>query len=101
MRRALSLKAQAEKLLFQYNEWVLVQMDSASHKEIINAGDPVQYKKDSYHRVEIPISGEARRYIFRLWKREIGLKYNACVRELNQIGMAHGLQLITLERPHP
>jgi hypothetical protein len=80
---------------------VLLKKDSASAEEVINVGDPVSYKKGEYHRQRIAVPEEARRYIFALWKRELALAYNQKVRELNQIGMLHGLPLLPIDRPHP
>lgn len=101
MRRALTLKSEADALLKKYKEWVLLKKEGSSEKEVINVGDPVLYKKDQYNRQVIAVPEEARRYIFALWKRELALEYNKKVRELNQIGMLHGLTLLPIERPHP
>lgn len=101
MRRALAAKSEADKLLRQYNEWVLVRVDGHSYREFLNVGDPIAFRKDSCSRQEVPIPETARRYVFRLWKHEIALKYNALVRELNQIGMQHDLSLLSVVRPVP
>ena len=99
MRRALDLANNAQQLLKKHNEYVLLKVDQASSAEFINVGDPVQFRKDEYHRMKVPIPAEARRYVFALWKREIALKYNAIVRELNQIGMSHSFELLPITRP--
>jgi len=101
MHRAIQLEHNAKKLREQHDKYVLLRRDSYTKPEIINAGDPFLYKEKDYHRVEIPIPDEARRYIFALWKREIALKYNSIVRELNQIGMTTDLRPLSIERPHP
>ena len=95
MQRAIDIKARAEKLKRQLDTYVLLKRDSAC-KEVISLGHPEQFKKDSYWRLETPIPEAARRYVFRLWQRETTLKYNALVRELNQIGVLHELNLLTV-----
>lgn len=101
MRRALALEAEARKLLKQYEKYVLLRPDANSMKEIINVGDPHTYQKDSYSRLQVEIPGQARRYAFQLWRKEIALRYNAAVRELNQTGALTGLRLLTIQEPHP
>lgn len=95
MQRAIGIEAHAKKLKNQLDTYVLLKRDSVC-KEVISLGHPEQFKKDSYWRVETPIPEEARRYVFRLWQRETTLKYNALVRELNQIGILHDLKLATV-----
>lgn len=101
MRRALELESNARRLLKQHNEYVLLRVDSSATPEVINVGDPVNFRKDEYHRMKVAIPQEARRYVFGLWKRETALKYNAIVRELNQIGMTTDLRPLPTERPRP
>lgn len=100
MQRAIGIKAEAEKLKRQLDTYVLLRRDSTC-KEVIALGHPEQFKKDSYWRLETPIPEEARRYVFRLWQRETALKYNAYVRELNQIGVTHDLALIPVPSNAP
>lgn len=101
MRRAIGLESEARALLKQYETYVLLQPDSYMKKETINVGDPVTYKTNQYHRIEVEIPTKARRYVFNLWRKEIALKYNTKVRELNQIGALTDLRLIPIQEPHP
>ncbi len=98
MRHALAVQKSAIALKKQHDTYVLLKREN---KEFVLAGDPVSYRTNEYHRTEIQIPEEARRYVFNLWKREIALKYNAAVRELNQLGMDHGLQSLPITRPFP
>lgn len=93
MQRAIGIQNEAKKLKGQLDTFVLLKRDSLC-KEVIALGHPEQFKKDSYWRVETPIPEEARRYVFRLWQREIALKLNARIRELNQLGVLHDLRLV-------
>lgn len=94
MRRALELHSLAQKLKRQLDEFVLLKRDSATQGEIISVGDPVIYKTREYHRISVPIPEDARRYVFRLWRKETARKYNDCVRELNKIGATHSFRLV-------
>ncbi len=96
MRHALAIEAEVSKLKKQLDEWVLLKLDSNSAKEIINVGDPISFRTNEYHRMQVAIPEAARRYVFRLWQREIALKLNEKIRELNQLGMTHGLQLVEI-----
>lgn len=94
MTHAISVERSAIQLKRQFDEFVLLKLDQASKPEIINVGDPVQWKKGEYHRVEVKIPDEVRRLAFRQWRKGIALQFNERVRELNRIGMTHGLRLI-------
>lgn len=86
MKRGLELLNAANRLRKQLDEFVLLQRDSFT-KEVVCLGDPVSYKSGEYHRVEIPLSDQLRRYAFRIWRQEQTLRYNSIVRELNQLGV--------------
>jgi len=86
MQEALGWKARADKLREKLDGWVLLQRD-AYVKEVICVGEPVSYKKGDYHRVEVAVPDEIRRYAFRLWKRQIALEYNEACRKLAQFGV--------------
>ena len=94
MRHALAVEAEARKLRKQLDEYVLIKADTGCQKEVINVGDPVKFRESEYCRVQVPIPESARRYVFNLWRKEVALKYNALVRELNQIGVDTDLALI-------
>lgn len=94
MRRALELVSTAEKLKRQMDKFVLLVRDNSTRGETILVGDPVSYKQGEYHRVDVPIPEAARRYVFRLWRKEIAQKFNAAVRELNQLGASHEFRLV-------
>ncbi len=94
MQRALSLISSAERLRSQFDKYVLLKRDSGNRGETIQVGDPVMYRKGEYHRIDVPIPEEARRLVFNLWRKEVALKYNETVRELNQLGASHGFELI-------
>jgi hypothetical protein len=94
MSHALSLNHQAGSLRKQYDKYVLLRKDHNAKEEVLNVGDPAG--RDQYNRVFVPIPEAARRHVFHLWRREIALKHNAIVRELNQLGVKHGHSLIAL-----
>ena len=94
MRCALSVEAEARKLKRHLDEYVLLKRDNSSREETISVGDPVKFRESEYCRVQVPIPESARRYVFNLWRKEVALKYNALVRELNQIGVDTDLALI-------
>lgn len=94
MRRAISVEAEAIKIKRQIDGWVLLKPDSASKPEVINVGDPVAYKQGEYHRMTVEIPDAIRRLAFRQWRKELALKFNERVRELNRVGMATDLRLI-------
>ncbi len=94
MRRAISIEAEARKLKKQFDEYVLLKVDSGCTREVINVGDPVSYRKGEYHRVEIAIDETVRRLAFRAWRKNVALKFNEYVRELAQIGASTDLRLI-------
>ena len=94
MRHALAVEAKARKLKRYLDEYVLLKRDHSLREETINVGDPVRYREGEYHRVHVPIPESARRYVFNLWRKEVALKYNECVRELAQLGVDTDLSLI-------
>lgn len=85
-RDALYWKAKADKLRKQLDEFVLLKRDAYT-KEVVCLGDPVSFKQGEYHRVEVPLSDDLRRYAFRLWKRETTLEYNEICRKMAQLGL--------------
>jgi len=93
-RRAISVEAEARKIKYQFDQWVLLSRDSYSKDEVINVGDPVQYKKGEYHRMTIVIPDAVRRLAFRQWRKELAINFNKLVRELNQLGVSHDMSLI-------
>lgn len=94
MRRAISIEAEARKIKRHFDQWVLLKMDSASHPEVINVGDPVDFRKNEYHRMKVAIPDAVRRLAFRQWRKELALEYNKYVRELAQLGVHTDLSLI-------
>lgn len=94
MRHALAVEAEARKLKRHLDEYVLLKRDHSSREEVINVGDPMRFQKNKYHHIHVPIPESARRYVFNLWRKEVALKYNEYVRELNQIGVSTDLSLI-------
>ena len=98
MRRALELQSRAVAIRKQYDAYVLLKRDQ---KEFILCGDPVSYRKDEYHRMQVEIPESARRHVFNLWRKDVADKHDAIVRELNKIGMAHGLTKIEAKAVHP
>jgi hypothetical protein len=100
MKDALAWKQKADKLRTQLNEFVLLQRDSYT-KEVVCLGEPVSYKKGEFHRVEVPIPDEVRRYAFRVWKRETTLQYNDACRKIAQLGLVtdHALRPLPEARP--
>lgn len=93
MRRALELCQRGRALRKQYDTFVLLKREYTTPKEVIYVGEPSRVKGD-YFGTEVAIPDEARRHVFNLWKRDIALKHNAIVRELNQLGMTHDLTKI-------
>jgi len=97
MHRALGLLQQATSLRKQFDTYKLAAKTGGQHQEAIN----VCYKESgSWSDMKgtfIQIPEAARRHVFNLWRRETALKHNAIVRELNQIGMKHGLAVIDLK----
>lgn len=85
-RDALGWKQKADKLRQQLDEYVLLKRDSYV-KEVVCLGDPVRFKQNDYHRVEVPLSDALRRYAFRLWKRETTMEYNEACRKMAQLGL--------------
>ena len=98
MRRALSLMSEATKLLHELDNYVLLQRSSDSgHSEKIRVGPPAGAAHPGQYRpYDVEIPEEARRHVFNLWRRSQALKFNNCVRELNQLGVDHDLVLIRL-----
>ena len=94
MRHALAVEAQARKIKQQFDQYVLLKIDPASQKEVINVGDPVTYRQNEFHRMQVAIPEAARQYVFRLWRKEIALKFNEHVRKLAQLGMTTDLRQI-------
>lgn len=94
MRRALMLISDAKSAQRQLNEYVLLVRDSSKKGETIQVGDPVTYRNNEYHRLDVPIPEDARRYVFRLWRKEVARRFNAMVRELNQLGASHDFKLV-------
>lgn len=97
MSRGIAVHREAVALKMQINGWVLLSIDPACKPEVINVGDPVTYRKGQYHRVEIKISDAIRRLAFRQWKKDLALKFNELVRELNQLGVKHEMELIRFD----
>lgn len=99
MRRALELQQRAKNLKFKFDKYLL--MKAADHygatKEVILVGYATGRDSKRYETEHIDIPETARRHVFNLWRRETALKYNAIVRELNQIGMKHDFALIDLK----
>lgn len=100
MRRALELQGRAKQLKDNFDKCVL--MSAAKHygttKETILVGTPTGFSFDrKYDTMNVEIPEAARRHVFNLWRKDIAQKYNAIVRELNQIGMRHGLTAIELQ----
>lgn len=95
-RRAISTEAEARKIKRQFDQWVLLAKDSSSQAEIINVGDPILYRKDQYHRMTVAIPDAVRRLAFRQWRKELAVKFNQHVRELNKLGVSHDMALIEL-----
>ena len=93
MSRGIAVHREAVALKRQIDGWVLLSIDPACKPEVINVGDP----KDQYHRAEIKISDTIRRLAFRQWKKDRALKFNEPVRELNQLGVKHELELIRFD----
>lgn len=95
MRRALTLEEHAKKLKNQHDTYVLLKRRTGfTQLENINVGSQKEFKTGEFHSLTVEIPEEARRHVFNLWKRDVRLKYNAIVRELNQIGMKTDLRLI-------
>jgi hypothetical protein len=93
MQRAIAIEANAKRLKKQFDTYVLLRKEGWT-QEVLNVGDPVQFKEGQYNRIEVPIPEEARRFVFRCWRKEIALKFNEAVRELAQLGMTTDLRLI-------
>lgn len=94
MRHSLELISRADSLQKKLTKYVLLKRDSATRGETIQVGDPVLYRKDEYHRTDVTIPEEARRYVFNLWRRDIARQFNEVVRELNQLGVSHKFNLV-------
>lgn len=100
MQSAIAAKGLADKLRKQLDEYVLLRRDSCT-KEVICLGDPVKYRENEYHRVEVPLSEELRRYAFRLWQRETTLKYNDLCRKLAQANVQSDHRVRELQGAQP
>ena len=100
LREALEWKKRADNLRHQIDTFVLLKRD-AHIKEVVCFGEPVLYNKSEYHRVQLPISDEVRRYCFRVWKREKTIEYNECCRKLAQFGVIseHSVRELPDARP--
>jgi hypothetical protein len=94
MSRGLAAHREAVAIKRQFDGWVLLAIDQHSKPEVVNVGDPIAYKKGQYHRAEIKISDAIRRLAFRQWRKDLALKFNELVRELNQLDVSHDLELI-------
>lgn len=94
MRRALELNSSASNLRKQFDTYKLLLKDQHSKEEVLNVGNPAG--RDQYNRITVPIPEAARRHVFHLWRREIALRHNAIVRELNQLGATHAHELIKI-----
>ena len=99
MRRGIELLAAANRLRVQLDGYVLLQKDAYT-KEVVCLGEPSKFRGNEYHRVEVSLSDELRRYAFRLWKREETLHYNEVVRELNQLGVQSDHRLRVVPASH-
>ena len=101
MREALAAEQNARQIKKKLDTYVLLKREAYERdKEKIMLGDPVTYRQGEYHRVEVPLPEEVRRWAFRLWRREQQLAYNTLVRRLAQIGMDTDLTLIEVEPSH-
>lgn len=100
MRQALDWKQQADRLRKQLDEYVLLKRDSYT-KEVVCLGDPISYRQSEYHRVEVPLSDELRRYAFRLWQRETTLKYNDICRKMAQLDLQSDHRIRPLPEARP
>lgn len=99
-RDALNWKAKADKLRKQLDEFVLLKRDSYV-KEVVCLGNPVSFKQGEYHRVEVPLSDDLRRYAFRLWKRGTTLEYNEACRKMAQLGLQTDHHVRQLQESQP
>lgn len=99
MERALQLEAAAKSLHRKLSQMILAKVPvHGVREEVIACG--IRKPDGTLNLEYLPVPEAARRHVFRLWKREQTLRYNAMVRELNQLGMTgHGLALIPLEPP--
>lgn len=100
MKDALAWKVVADKLRTQLDEYVLLKRD-AFVKEVVCLGDPIRFKQNDYHRVEVPMPDEARRFAFRLWQYETTLKYNDACRRMAQYGLVSDHALRPLVKAFP
>lgn len=101
MREALAAEQNARAIKKKLDTFVLLKREAYERdREKICLGDPISFRTDEYHRVEVSLPEEARRWVFRLWRREQQLAYNALVRRIAQIGMQTDLQLIEVEASH-
>lgn len=98
MRRALELNGVAASLHRKLTTFVLLRRD-ANHSEKLWCGPPSQFDREKYSAEPVAIPEEARRYVFRLWKKETAKKLNEIIRELNQLGASHDFKLIEFS-PH-
>ena len=94
MNRGIAAHREAVAIKAKFDGWVLLKADQYTKPEVVNVGEPVLYKKGEYHRTEIQIPEEIRRLAFRLWRKDLALKFNALIRELNQLGVSHAFTLI-------
>lgn len=100
MRRALVLISEAATLKRQLDTFVLTKRDAATRGETIQVGDPALGSSGGYNRIDVAIPEEARRHVYRLWRKDVAIKFNAAVRELNQLGAHHGFDLLKVEAVH-
>ena len=100
MREALEWKSKADRLRKKIDTFVLLKRDDYT-KEVVCLGEPKQFSKSDYFRVEVPLPDELRRYAFRLWKRETTLEYNKACRKLAQLGLSSEHTIIPVPEAQP
>lgn len=96
MQEALETKKRADTLRKQLEKYVLLKRVYNSPEEIIWVGEPDRFANDKFAGLKVQIPDSARRHVFNLWRREVALQYNACVRKLAQAGMTTDHELIDI-----
>lgn len=91
LQRSLTLLSAARAIKRRLDTYVLLK---AQANEVINAGPP-SFSPGEYSSQPVTIPESARRHVFHLWQQDQRAAYNAAVRELNQLGVQHGLTLDT------
>ena len=89
IERARELLAFCKTSTYKLKNYVLLQQ---THE--VKVGDQTQSRHDRMVALTVTVSAEAFKGAFAWWKDDLTKRYNAAVRELNQLGVTHEYRLL-------